>query len=255
MKETVLEVNNVSKFFGGLKAVSNISLKVEKGEIKGLIGPNGAGKTTLLNVISAVYHPAAGEISFKGHSITKLPSHKIAALGIARTFQHVRLFSLDLSVLENAMIGRHVKTRTGLLDVFFPWPNVEIEYKQSIEEAKNRLQSVGLLSKAAWSVNSLTFADQRALELARTLAMEPELLLLDEPAAGLDDTEAAGLAKRIRKLRDELGLTIILVEHNMKVVMTVCDEILVMNNGQRLAEGTPKEIQNNLDVVGTYLGG
>jgi branched-chain amino acid transport system ATP-binding protein len=254
VNEPIFEVRNLSKFFGGLMANYDISFKVMQGQIKGLIGPNGSGKTTLLNIVSGVYPATQGEIIFKGQTITKLPSYKRAALGIGRTFQDTKLFSLDLTVLQNLMVGHHVKTRTGMLDVFIPWSNIETEQKHCIEVAEKYLEMIGLLPKATWSIDSLTWQDMRLCGIARALAMEPELLLLDEPAAGLNQTEADELVKTIRKLRNELGLTIILVEHNMKVVMAVCDDIVVINHGQILAEGTPEEIRNNPDVINTYLG-
>jgi len=254
LSEILMEVVELTKAFGGLVAVSGLSFTVQKGQIKAIIGPNGAGKTTCLNVISGVYRPTDGEIKFKGRTVTSLRAYQRAWLGIGRTFQNIRLFTVRMTALENVIAGRHTQTKAGLSQVLFRWNHARREYSHAAEEALKWLDFVGLLPKADSSVEDLTFPEQRALELARALAGEPELLLLDELAAGLNETEAERAAQRILQIRDQLGITICLVEHNMNLVMNTADDILVLNYGQKLAEGTPAEIQNHPEVIKAYLG-
>jgi len=254
MGDALLEGVNLTKAFGGLTAVRNLSFTVRKGQIKAIIGPNGAGKTTCLNLISGIFRPTSGEIKFKEKQVTRLSAHQRAYLGIGRTFQSIRLFTVGMTVLENVVAGRHIRTKIGLSSVLIRWSRASREFALATEEAIKWLDFVGLLPKAHLNVTELTFAEQRSLELARALASEPELLLLDELAAGLNEAEAEYAANRILRIRDALGITICLVEHNMNLVMNTADEILVLNYGQKLAGGMPEEIQNNEDVIRAYLG-
>jgi len=254
MDDILLEGINLTKAFGGLIAVRNLSFTVRRGQIKAIIGPNGAGKTTCLNLISGIFDPTSGEIRFRDNGVTRLRAHQRACLGIGRTFQSIRLFTVGMTVLENVIAGRHIRTKTGLSSVLLRWSRASREFALATEEALKWLDFVGLSPKAHLSVTELTFAEQRSLELARALASEPELLLLDELAAGLNEAEAEHAANRILQIRDTLGITICLVEHNMNLVMNTADEILVLNYGQPLAGGTPEEIQNNEEVIKAYLG-
>ncbi len=248
----LLEVTELTKSFGGVHAVSNISFSVSAGEIVAVIGPNGAGKTTLFNLMTGVYPPTHGHIYFKGTDITSLPTHKVAALGIARTFQNLQIFN-NMTVLENVMVGRHIRSRTGLLGAVFPlWP-VQSEESKIVESSLEKLALTGLADKAMEPAGSLPYGQQKMLEIARAIALEPELLLLDEPAAGLNSSETRELVDIIYTLRDQ-GITIILVEHDMETVMEITDRLVVLNFGNKLAEGTPYEIQNNQEVITAYLG-
>jgi len=254
MDDALLEVVNLTKAFGGLVAVCDLSFTVRRGQIKAIIGPNGAGKTTCLNLISGIFCPTSGKIRFKGKPVTGSSAYQRAYLGMGRTFQNIRLFTAGMTVLENVVAGRHTRTKTGLLGVLLRWRRASREFTSATEKALEWLDFVGLLPKAHSTVGELTFAEQRSLELARALASEPELLLLDELAAGLNEAEAEHAANRILQIRDTLGITICLVEHNMNLVMNTADEILVLNYGQELADGTPTEIQNSEDVIRAYLG-
>jgi len=254
INETLLEIDGITKVFGGLVAVSGLSFRVRRGQIKAIIGPNGAGKTTCLNLINGIYLPTNGEITFKGQAITDSKAHVRASLGIGRTFQNTRLFTVDMTVLENVMAGRHIRTEAGITKVLLRWRLADQEYRQTRKDALRWLEFVGLLSKADLRAEDLTFAEQRALELARALAGEPELLLVDEFAAGLHVAETENASKQFLKIRDELGISICLVEHNMELVMNTADDILVINYGKKLAEGPPAEIQRNQDVIEAYLG-
>lgn len=250
--QRILEVENVTKSFGGLTALANVSFSVTEGHVKSLIGPNGAGKTTLYNIITGVYPPGKGSIFFFGERIDGLKPHEIAKKGIARTFQSVELFE-NMSVLENTMMGRHVKTRTGLLGGAFRLPSARREEKAILDRSMELLRFVGLEKRAHEGASDLPFGLQRYLEIARALATEPKLLLLDEPASGLDPSESRNLCELILRIR-EMGVTILLVEHNMEVAMEISDEITVLNYGVNIAEGTPQEIQNNPEVISAYLG-
>lgn len=250
--EPILEAINLTKRFGGLVAVSDVSLKVETGEIKAIIGPNGAGKTTIFNAITGVDPPTAGEIRFKGQKLNGLKPYEIASQGISRTFQNVELFD-NMSVLENVMVGRHPRTFSGLLSAVFHLPKAIAEEKAIRDDAMERLAFVGLSSSTQELASKLPFGQQRVLELARAWATDPELLLLDEPAAGLNSHEATVLADLILKIREK-GTTILLVEHDMELVMDISDEIIVLNYGKKIAEGKPEEIQDNQEVIKAYLG-
>ena len=247
-----LEARGLRKSFGGLRAVNDVSFTVAPGTIKAIIGPNGAGKTTLLNLITRLDAPSAGEIWFDGVRIDRLPPHRIVQLGVARTFQNLRLFG-DMSVLENVMVGRHVRTRTEMTSAVLRTAAARAEERAILADALRLLDDVGLAEQAHEAAASLPFGKQRLLEIARALASEPRLLLLDEPAAGLNVREAAELGQFIRRIRLG-GITTILVEHHMELVMEISDEILVLNFGERLAEGPGEEIRTRPEVIQAYLG-
>jgi len=248
-----LEIRNLHRSFGGLKAISDVSFAVARGSITAVIGPNGAGKTTLFNLISGVIQPAAGSIHHNGREITGLPSHRIAALGICRTFQTTHLFP-RMTALENVMVGRHPRSRAGFLSGMLSLPQACKEEKEIRRKALELLEELGVVDCAGEPAVNLPFRKQRLVEIARALATEPELLLLDEPAAGLNIHETAELARLTQRIRGR-GITILLVEHDMSLVMDICETIVVLNYGRKLAEGTPSEIQRNPEVVKIYLGG
>jgi len=248
----LLEISNLTKSFGGILAVNEVSFSVNKGEIIAVIGPNGAGKTTLFNLMTGIYQPTGGQVLFNGTNIIGMSAYRIAGLGIARTFQNLQIFN-NMTVLENVMVGRHTKSRMGLLGAIFPISPVQKEERDIVEKSMEKLTLVGLDKKAMEGAVNLPYGRQKMLEIARAVALEPELLLLDEPAAGLNLTETRKLVKIIYKLRDK-GVTIILVEHDMETVMEIADRLVVLNFGNKLAEGTPVEIQNNKEVITAYLG-
>ncbi|PKM79592.1 MAG: high-affinity branched-chain amino acid ABC transporter ATP-binding protein LivG [Firmicutes bacterium HGW-Firmicutes-14] len=248
----LLEISGLTKSFGGVVAVNDLSFSLEKGQIMAIIGPNGAGKTTLFNLITGVYPPTKGSIVFNGRDATGLPAHRIATLGIARTFQNLQIFN-NMTVLENVMVGQHTRSTTGLMGAVFPMGPVQREERKVVENSLEKLAMVGLADKAMESAPNLPYGRQKMLEIARAAALEPELLLLDEPAAGLNSTETRELVNIIYELRDR-GITILLVEHDMETVMEIADQIVVLNFGNKLAEGTPFEIQNNQEVISAYLG-
>jgi len=249
---SLLEVAQLNRHFGGVHAVNNVSFTVAVGTIKGLIGPNGAGKTTLFNLISGTLKPDAGTILFQGHPIQHLAPHKIAACGIFRTFQNIKLFG-KMTVLENVMIGRHTKSQAGIVAGIFNLPRTWKEEHQIRARSLDILDLLGIAHLANLDAQSLAFGQQRHVELARALAGEPTLLLLDEPAAGLNIHETELLGELIQNIK-RLDVTILLVEHDMSLVMNVSDEILVLSFGQIIAEGTPREIQKNQEVIRVYLG-
>jgi branched-chain amino acid transport system ATP-binding protein len=252
-QEPLLEVRGLVKTFGGVKAVSDLDLTVRTTEIHAIIGPNGSGKTTTLNVISGIYRADAGSILLGRRELRGMPPHAIAAAGVARTFQNIRLFG-GLSVRENVMIGRHVRTSTNLLTAVFPNRATAREERETRDRAGELLEFVGLPHAASRPARSLPYGDQRRVEIARALATEPRLLLLDEPAAGMNPAETddlIGLVERIRRR----GITLLLIEHDMNLVMTLCDRITVLNFGTHIAEGAPAQIARNRDVITAYLGG
>ncbi|WP_449244084.1 ABC transporter ATP-binding protein [Desulfobacca acetoxidans] len=248
----MLELNNVGISFGGLQAIKGVSFQMREGQIKALIGPNGAGKTTLFNLITGMLKPDYGVITFQDQVIQGLPPFRIAARGICRTFQIVQLFG-HLTALENVMVGRHVRTKAGLLSGALRLPAAKREEKAIREQAQSWLEFVGLSSRAEDYAANLPLGHQRLLEIARALATNPVLLLLDEPAAGLDMTETEKLKELIFAIQAQ-GVSVLLVEHDMSLTMEVADEIVVLDHGELLAEGAPREIQKHPEVIAAYLG-
>ncbi len=249
----LLTIKDLNRSFGGIQAVSDVSFKVKRGTIKALIGPNGAGKTTMFNLICGNLPPTSGRISFKDQAIETLTAHRIARLGLARTFQNIKLYP-GLSSLENVMLGRHSRSHTGFIAAMLNLPRARREEDDIEEKSYALLKMLNIAELADKEAVSLAFGQQRAVEMARALAAEPELLLLDEPAAGLNIYETAELAELITQIR-EIGITILLVEHDMSLVMRISDEIVVLNFGRKIAEGVPGTIQNNQEVIRIYLGG
>lgn len=248
----MLELTTVHKYFGGLHAVNNVSFKVTPGTIKAVIGPNGAGKTTLFNLIAGGLAPSSGTITFMGRPIQGLKPHRVASLGMARTFQNIKLFH-GMTALENVMLGRHIRSRSGFLAGMFNLPRTWKEEKDIRARSMELLELLGIAQYEDVEAISLAFGQQRAVEMARALATEPDLLLLDEPAAGLNIYETAEIGRLIGRIRD-MGITVLLVEHDMSLVMDISDEIVVLSFGEKIAEDVPEEIQRNPDVIKIYLG-
>ena len=249
----ILSVRNISVRFGGIVALDDVSFDIEPRQIVGLIGPNGAGKTTLFNCLSRLYQPTSGSIAFEGHDLLDVESHDIAGLGIGRTFQNLAPFA-TMTVLDNVMVGAHSQSRSGFLSNALRLPSVGREERELRAAAIEVIAFMGLESIAHLPMAGLPFATLKRVETARALAARPKLLLLDEPAGGLNHEEVESLVALVRTIRDRLGITILLVEHHMGLVMQVSDKVVVLDFGRRIAEGTPAEVQRNPEVVKAYLG-
>jgi branched-chain amino acid transport system ATP-binding protein len=250
--DTLLDVRDLHKSFGGLVAVNSVNFAVERGEILGLIGPNGAGKTTIFNLLSGTHRPDSGQMILEGQTLEGLRPSQIAGLGLVRTFQNLQIFN-NMTVLENVMVGCHLHGRTGFLAAAVRWPGTAAEEATFREQALACLELVGLDGRAGDLATSLPFGQQRLVEIARALAVKPKLLLLDEPAAGLTRVEAEGLDVLIGRIQEQ-GITVFLVEHDMNLVMAIADRVIVLQYGTMIAQGTPAEVQANPAVIGAYLG-
>ncbi len=249
---SLLHVADVTKIFGGLVALNEVDFSVEQGSVVGLIGPNGAGKTTVFNCITGNYVPESGDIVFEGRSIRGLKPHRVVELGIARTFQAIRLFG-HLSVLENVLAGRHCRLRSGLFASLFHTPSQRREEREAVERCMEELAFVGLDRLWREEAGSLAYGSQRLLEISRALATDPRLIVLDEPAGGMNDQETAGLMEVIRAIRAR-GITVLLIEHDMRLVMQVCEKLVVLEHGTLIAQGDPASVRANPDVIRAYLG-
>jgi branched-chain amino acid transport system ATP-binding protein len=249
----LLEARGLGMRFGGLQAVDNLDLTVYKGEILAIIGPNGAGKTTVFNCLTGFYRPTSGDIRFEGQSISRLPSHRMARLGIMRTFQHVRLFR-NMTVLENLLVAQHRQMHTGFLAGLLRTGRYQHHEQQALDNAHHWLGRVGLDSLQDQRAGALAYGQQRRLEIARCMVANPQLLMLDEPAAGLNPRETAELKTLMGTLRADMGVTLVLIEHDMKLVMGISDRVLVLNQGRHLVTGTPETVRQHPEVIRAYLG-
>lgn len=253
MTMALLEINNMTKVFGGLKAISDVTFSLDKGRIVSIIGPNGAGKTTFFNTLTGIYKPDGGTITFNGKSLVGLRPDQIAARGIARTFQNIRLFP-DMSVIENILVGMHIHLKQSPLQALFRLPGFKQEEVDAEKKAMRLMRYVGLKRVENELAKNLPYGAQRRLEIARALAADPLLLLLDEPAAGMNPQETEDIIRLFRDIKADMGITILLIEHDMRVVMNISEDICVMDYGEKIAEGTPQEIRANTRVIEAYLG-
>ncbi len=255
MDGALLELKKVTKIFGGLVAVQDVDLQINSGEIISIIGPNGAGKTTVFNLITGIYRPTSGEISLGGKSTVGLNPDQVLVRGIARTFQNIRLFN-NMTVMENVLVGQHTQLKAGVLGSLFLTRAVKREEAEARERALELLGFFGpaLVARQDEYVINLSYAERRRVEIARALAAKPKLLLLDEPTAGMNEAETLEAVKYVRRLRDELGLTILLIEHKLAVTMGISDRIAVLDYGRKIAEGLPEEVRRNELVITAYLG-
>ncbi|HEX2912025.1 MAG TPA: ABC transporter ATP-binding protein [Chloroflexia bacterium] len=253
MTENLLEAKDISKNFGGIVAVQRVDFTIPRRSIVSLIGPNGAGKTTFFNLVTGIYEPSTGQIVFDGQPLGRLKTHDVTKRGIARTFQNIRLFA-NMTALENVMVGEHCRLHSGLFGAVFRPPRVLDEEKRATEKAMGLLDYVGLGGKENEFAKNLPYGDQRRLEIARALATDPKLLLLDEPSAGMNPNESARLTRLVDRVRRERDVTVLMIEHDMKVVMEISDRVTVLNFGRKIAEGKPEEIRANTEVIEAYLG-